>query len=123
MLPLVNILLIISCSSWNSNYLTNMEVVRINAGICIYNVLYAHPILICDPIKCITLLNHIGYHEIITSESGYELIAVSVIDAVQAGRHMKAGKTPYNYKILIMQKRIDLRLRMLYTICRISVRH
>lgn len=90
LLPLVNILLNISCTCWNSNYLANMKIVRINAGICINNILYAYPILICDLIKCIALLNDICYHEIITSESGYELIAVHVINAVQAGRHTKA---------------------------------
>jgi len=139
LLSLVN-KLIISCTCWNSNDLADMKVVRINAGICIDNGLYAYPILICDPIKSIALLNDICYHEIITSESGYVLITVHVIDAARAGRHMtpncsivrwqrmrcvptKAEKPPDNKKFCLCKKRIDLRLRMLYTICRISVRH
>lgn len=94
LLPLVNILLIICCACWNSNDLADMKIIRINAGVCIDDVLHAHPILICDLIKCIALLNDICYHEIITSESGYEFIAVRVIHTVQAGRHIKAEKTP-----------------------------
>lgn len=95
LLPLVNILLIISGACWNSNDLADMKIVRINAGICVYNVLHAHPILICDLIKCIALLNDICYHEIITSESGYELISVRVICAVGPDA-AKAEKTPDN---------------------------
>lgn len=72
LLSLIHILLIISCSCRNSNYLTNMEIVWINARICIYDVLHAHTILICDLIKRIALLNYICYHEIITSVPRYE---------------------------------------------------
>ncbi len=127
LLPLVNILLVIHCGAWNANDLANMEVVRVNTGICINNVLHTHPILICDFIKCIALLNYICYHEIITSVSGYELIAARVIDAVPAviieAYPQQRGKRGIIKKFCFCKKRIDLRPGMLYTICRISVRH
>lgn len=89
LLSRINILLIGSCSCRNSNYLADMKIVWINARICIYNVLYAHTILICDLIKRIALLNDICYHEIITSVPRYELTAVSVIKAEK--RRMTPG--------------------------------